>query len=122
HAELLASRHGLEAIELLEKSRGLAGSPSSQPSSDDIMWAAEVRHAIHQTMCLGLVDFYVRRSPLFLSRADHGLPLLPLVSRVFAHDLNWSDSKRHAEMSAVQTYIREELGWKQKFGIKSSSF
>ncbi|RYZ67949.1 MAG: glycerol-3-phosphate dehydrogenase/oxidase, partial [Proteobacteria bacterium] len=40
HAELLASRHGLEAIELLEKSRGLAGSPSSQPSSDDIMWAA----------------------------------------------------------------------------------
>lgn len=119
HAELLASRHGLEALQILETSVGLAG---PQATSEDIMWAAEVRHAIHQTMCLGLVDFYVRRSPLFLSRADHGLPLLPLISRVFAHDLNWSDSKRHAEMSALQAHIRDELGWKQKFGISSSSF
>jgi glycerol-3-phosphate dehydrogenase len=73
-------------------------------------------------MCLGLIDFYVRRSPLFLSRPDHGLALLPLISRVFASELSWNDSKRHEEMSNLQAYVRKELAWKQKFGINSSSF
>ncbi len=116
-AQLMASRHGAEALAMMKK-----WGAASATTSDERMWTAEVRHAIHQTMCFGLIDFYVRRSPLFLSRPDHGLPLLPLISRVFAHDLGWSDSKRHEEMAALQAYIRKELNWKQEFGISSSNF
>lgn len=119
-SEFLAGRHGLEALDLLEKSHA-AHQMGAQHSSDEILWTAESHHAIYQTMCLGLVDFYVRRSPLFLARADHGLPLIALISRVFAKELGWSDSKRQAETAAVQSFIRNELAWKQAFEITDAS-
>lgn len=113
-AQFLAGRHGLEAYDLLERSRR-AHQTGAHQSSDEVLWTAEAHHAIHQTMCLGLIDFYVRRSPLFLAHHDHGLPLIALISRVFAKELGWSDSKRQEEAAAVQAYVRSELDWKKAF-------
>lgn len=122
HAAFLASRHGLEAPDMLEAARVAHGSGNhAYASSDEILWTAEAHHAIHHTMCLNLTDFYVRRSPLFLARADHGLPLIALISRVFARELGWSDSKRQQEAASVQQYIRKELAWKQAFGTTDAS-
>lgn len=112
-AELLASRHGLEALNLLRNSETHV---SPIASSEDRMWTAEAIHAIRETMCFNLVDFYVRRSPLFLSRPDHGLHLVALISRVFAVELGWTDSKRQSELAGLQAYMRGELNWKTKFG------
>ncbi len=113
-ADFLAARHGMEAEDMLHAA-------NASGSSDEILWTVEAHHAIHHTMCLNLVDFYVRRSPLFLARKDHGLPLIALISRVFAQELGWSDSKRQQEAASVQAYVRKELGWKQAFGSTDAS-
>jgi glycerol-3-phosphate dehydrogenase len=108
----LIDRHGAEAKILLE----IYGAPPeiAHLGPEERVWAMEAVHAIRQTCCFSLVDFYVRRVPLFLARADHGLPLLALLSRVFAQELGWNDSKRQAETSGLQAYMRHELAWKQK--------
>jgi glycerol-3-phosphate dehydrogenase len=114
-AKFLAGRHGMEAEDMLALTQGQGG------SSDEILWTAEAQHAIHHTMCLNLVDFYVRRSPLFLARKDHGLPLIALISKVFARELGWTDSKRQQEAASVQAWVRNELAWKQAFGVTDAS-
>ncbi|MES2963902.1 MAG: glycerol-3-phosphate dehydrogenase/oxidase [Bdellovibrionota bacterium] len=116
--EIMIDRHGAEALDLITEGRHVADFSSS---SEDRIWAFEAVHAIRHTMCRGLIDFYVRRAPLFLSRHDHGLALLAMISKVFARELSWSDSKRHEESAALQAYVRHELQWKLKFGINPSS-
>lgn len=120
-AHFLAARHGLEAVDMLQAIRASGHGQHVHAPSDETLWTAEAHHAIHQTMCLNLIDFYVRRSPLFLARRDHGLSLIALVSRMFAREIGWSDSKRQQEAAAVQAYIRKELAWKQAFGITDAT-
>ena len=115
--EFLVGRHGAEALPILENSAHI-----SAHSSEEKLWAGEALQAIHQTMCLSLVDFYVRRSPLFLARRDHGQALIPFLSSVFAQELGWSDSRRQDEVAKLRGFIQNELLWKQKFGLSSSSF
>lgn len=116
--DILIDRHGGEAIKVMNEAQHVA---SYTQSNEDKVWAFEAVHAIRHTMCRGLIDFYVRRAPLFLSRPDHGLGLLALISKVFAKELAWSDSKRHEESAALQAYVRHELEWKLKFGISPAS-
>jgi glycerol-3-phosphate dehydrogenase len=117
-AHFLAGRHGLEALDILEAARLRHGSGNHEhASSDETLWTAEAHHAIHHTMCINLIDFYVRRSPLFLARQDHGLPLVAMISKVFARELGWSDSKRQQEAASVQQHVRKELAWKQAFDV-----
>jgi glycerol-3-phosphate dehydrogenase len=117
--EMLISRHAGEALKILEDGERLPQAIGE--SSDERLWTLEARHAIRHTMCLNLIDFYVRRSPLFLARADHGLSYVGLLSRVFARELGWSDSRRQEEQAALLAHVQRELGWKQKFGINASS-
>lgn len=114
-------RHGEEALEILENELRHRALPIGL-SSEEKYWALEARHAIHQTMCMNLVDFYARRTHLFLARADHGLIHIAMLSKVFAHELGWSDAKRQEEAAGLQAYIRRELAWKHRFGISPSSF
>jgi glycerol-3-phosphate dehydrogenase len=114
----MIDRHGGEALKLITEGQHVADLTSC---AEDKVWAFEAVHAIKHKMCRGLVDYYVRRSPLFLARPDHGLGLLALVSRVFQKELGWSDSKRHEEAAALQAYVKHELAWKQRFGISPAS-
>jgi len=116
----LVCRHGAEALVMLEEARDLPTSIGE--SSTERMWTMEAIQAIRRTMCLNLIDFYARRTHLFLARADHGLSYVAQISRVFAAELGWSDSRRQEETAKLQAYIRHELNWKQRFGISSSSF
>jgi glycerol-3-phosphate dehydrogenase len=118
--ELLISRHGAEALVMLENFK-LDGRHVAA-SSEEKFWTIEARQAIRQTMCMNLTDFYFRRSPLFLSRADHGLIHIAHLGRTFAEELGWSDSERQKQAAQLQAHIRNELAWKQNFGISSSSF
>lgn len=107
----LVDRHAGEAHDLLHQT----ARKNYTGSEDAKLWSIEAWHAIHQTMCLHLTDFYVRRSPLFLARADHGLPLLEDLSRVFADELRWSDSQRSDEVAAVKAHIARELSWREGY-------
>lgn len=112
----LIDRHGSEVLDLLRRG---TRREASHPAAHDAVWALEARHAVRETMCFNLVDFYFRRVPLVLSRADHGLPFVTTVSRVFAEELGWSDSRRQAEATALQAAIRKELDWKTKMGLSA---
>lgn len=114
--ETLVGRHGMEALRILESEKG--GRPNVQSwTSDERFWAMEARHAIATSMCAHLVDFYARRTHLFLARADHGLIYLNHLSEVFAAELGWSDSKRQEEESALRHYVKRELAWKHDLGL-----
>ncbi len=118
--ELLISRHGGEALDILQLGQRTVSDQNL--NSEQKFWELEAEHAIRHTMCITLVDFFYRRSNLVLSRRDHGLIHLVNISRVFARNLGWSEAERQEQMTRVQAHIRHELAWKQRFGINSSSF
>lgn len=119
--EFLIDRHGAEAFDLLDRAQKSLplGSGFSERrgriADEHLFWSLEAQHSIEQTMCLNLVDFYMRRSPLFLARFDHGLSLIAHLSRVFADRLGWADFRRQEEAARLQETIRRELKWKQAF-------
>jgi glycerol-3-phosphate dehydrogenase len=112
-AEILFFRHGEEAFDILKKFKA-AGPSISGEAEKNFLWSLEARHAIHETMCMHLTDFYTRRSPLFLSVADHGLSLLPTISKIFAEELGWSDEKTLEECRGLQQFIERELAWRAR--------
>lgn len=101
-AHLLVDRHGAEALEIWKEF-----GPASY-------WELEASHAIQNTMCLHLVDFFARRVPLVLSKPDHGLSLLKEVSAVFRRQLGWSDAELAEEESLLAKYLEREFAWRHK--------
>lgn len=99
----LVERHGMEAEELL--SRGMRESLNT-------VWEIEAYHAIHNTMCMNLDDFYIRRVPLFLSRADHGLPFIESVVSVFARYLGWDEQEKTEQKGRLHKHLKFEMGWR----------
>lgn len=102
----LVFRHGLEAEKILQRSYGWI---AHAKSSEEQLWCMEALHAMDHTMCLSLVDFYFRRTPLVLAREDHGLPFAPAVARVMATRLGWSEYRLEEEINALQKHLAWEL-------------
>lgn len=101
---LLADRHGMEAKNILENfSRSKASDPWQW------LWSAEAVHAVTNTMCLHLADFYFRRTPLVLSRPDHGLPFARGIAEAMGEHLGWSEGQKNSEFNALQNQIQSEL-------------
>lgn len=106
--ESLVERHGMEVPDLLQMYRW------KLKGVKNILWALEAHHAIDETMCFHLLDFYLRRTPLFLSRADHGKPFLLDVADVFAEKLGWDEAKKAAEIESIEAHIQHEMGWQSR--------
>ena len=128
--EWLIGRHGYEALDLL-RSEPSSERGTRDPHEDGARRAArerwrltamEARHAIRTAMCLRLVDFYARRSPLFLADRDHGLPFLQALGALFADELGWGDARRREEEDAVRRLVRHELAWKSAFGMAPGQY
>jgi glycerol-3-phosphate dehydrogenase len=96
----LADRYGLEAFEILKK---------FDPAAT--YWQLEAYQAIYTTMCMNLTDFYTRRVPLILSRADHGLPFLDEVAAVFKKELILTTAEIEAQKKDLTNHINRELAW-----------
>lgn len=102
--ELLISRRGEEAYQILEKVNQLPVEMSWQEK----LWSLEALFSIENELCLNLVDFYWRRSPLFLFHQNHGYEYLESIAQVFANRLGWSDSYKEEQISAVDVSIQRE--------------
>ncbi len=100
----LVARHGMETEHLLS-------SVENQPQFAD-MWSVEAIHAIEKTMCMNLLDFFVRRTPLMLARKDHGSGIFEWMGKVFEMHLGWSDEETRAQVGAVHAFIRSEFAWR----------
>jgi glycerol-3-phosphate dehydrogenase len=102
--ELLVSRHGMEAYEMIESSYANKLS----------IWEIEVIHAVKHTMCLNLVDFYTRRSPLFLAEVNHGISLSGILGFQMQNELGWSEEERLNQIQTLEKYISSELAWQKR--------
>lgn len=104
---LLVERHAGEVDQILRFD------PGSNFSPDERMWTVEAKHAIRETMCDALVDFFARRVPLVLSRADHGVPFLECISKAFQDEIGWSEQERVRQIQALHDYLKSEFAWRQ---------
>lgn len=102
----LAERHGLEGELILQRARKMLPGPMSQVGW---IWAAEALHAVDNTMCLHLQDFFLRRTPLVLARKDHGLSFVNLIADVMGERLGWTSAHRDEEINALQKQLEWDL-------------
>jgi glycerol-3-phosphate dehydrogenase len=107
HVEFLVHRYGEEALKLLENIRVLDPSLSEEVR----LWMAEAAFSIEETMCLSLTDFYWRRSPLFLSRKDHGMDFIEPLTQVFQQKLKWTDEEAEQQKDDLLLQMKRELSW-----------
>lgn len=112
-ATRLVERHGEEAWEILRD----GGSALKLSDEQQKFISVEARHAIRNTMCMNLVDFYTRRTPLFLAHKDHGVSLLNVIGNVFQEEFSWSDARKQEEFQKVQGHIDRELAWRKDLGL-----
>jgi glycerol-3-phosphate dehydrogenase len=105
-AMLLADRHGLEGLEILTRATEVI---NPALGSDEWVWCAEALHAVEATMCATLTDFYFRRTPLVLSRADHGLKFTTAIARTMGAALGWDQDEQNEQINALQNRIAWEL-------------
>lgn len=109
----LAERHGMEFLDLVENYVQQTSLHGSENVSEELqLWKIELLHAINETMCLNLSDFYFRRVPLFLAKPDHGLSFVEPLSQLMARSLGWNEDERLIQVNALQKQIRHELSWR----------
>ncbi len=106
--EKLVQRHGMEALEILEDGAHLTLSKDSEHR----YWQLEAIHAIEHTMCTKLTDFILRRTPLFLARADHGHSVLDALKPIFQFKLGLSDAQLQQDLQLLMQHEKCELGWR----------
>ncbi len=100
----IINRHGLEAYKILT---------SMKYQYKKTRWSFEAFHSIHYTMCMNLIDFYTRRSGLFLSHKDHGISFLPEISEVFSGELSWDLATLKEQETKLSFYIKMENSWRK---------
>jgi glycerol-3-phosphate dehydrogenase len=97
----LAERFGLESVEMLKK----------YPKNWNY-FQIEAAHAIENTRCLNILDFYTRRAPMILSISDHGLSQFQGVCEVFESLLKNAKFSPTDQKKLLQDHINRELHWK----------
>lgn len=101
-------RHGYEAVEILNR---FVRWRVAAATLEVAYWMSEADFAIDHTQCLRLVDFYLRRSPLFLSRPDHGFFMVEAISRVFAEKGLLAEGEMKAAGQEIKKHLDQEMGW-----------
>lgn len=99
-AKMLVERHGLEAWDMVEAQKF------------DYIWEYEAWHALEHGLCANLIDFYLRRVPLFLSQPEHGYKFLKRVSALFQEYYGWSNEQRESAEKSLFDHSKSELNWK----------
>jgi glycerol-3-phosphate dehydrogenase len=108
---ILVERFGANALEIVKIARETGLTEASSP--DGFPWlAAQLRYSIRHEMVERLEDFYLRRVPLYASRADHGLPWAEALSHVWAAELGRDDTARVAELAALRGELDRRSAWK----------
>jgi len=102
----LADRHGMEAEAILQLAASQA--PRAQ-NAEERLWCAEALHAMEHTQCMHLRDLFIRRTPLVLSRADHGRNFVSPVAETMAGWLGWNQAELREEINALQNQISGDL-------------
>ncbi len=98
----LLDRYGSDALEIAREAKL---DPLAREKSDPEGFpclVSQLRFAIRHEMAVHLEDFYLRRSALFLSRADHGQPWAELLARAWALETGGDEAAARAEIIRLQ--------------------
>ena len=116
----LVERYGAEAEEILAQARrnsqtNLKANPSSQLADPDGFpeILAQLRHVMRTEMVVHLEDFFLRRVPLYLARADHGLPWAEALAQVWAEERGLTSSDAARELEQLKAEIARRSSWKK---------
>lgn len=112
--EQLFDRYGAEALHLLElnkKSKSSGGNTESEDPPGFPMLQAQLRHSIQNEMVIHLDDFYLRRTPLYLSRADHGLPWSKALAQVWSEERGLSENDQSCELDRLTREVNLRSSW-----------
>lgn len=102
-------RFGYEAKSILDK----FSSHAHHLGSDfEKIWVIEAHHAIENSMCMSIKDFFVRRTPLVLANKTHGFALKALIIDVFKQKLSLTDTEAATQWSSFETHFTHEMGWR----------
>ena len=96
----LTQRYGDEAEIILNKF-----------ASDRDYIQIESMQAIYGSMCLNLVDFWTRRTHLFLSDPTHGKSCIDKVANTFQKELGWTNQQRTEQIKNLENFFAKELAW-----------
>ena len=107
--EIFVTRYGREALDILNQKQKYKGESELLQTI-----YLDLDFAMDKMMCIHLVDYYLRRSKLFLSFADHGARHIEVISRHMAQKLNWSEAQRIEQINALQNHQSKELSWKSQ--------
>jgi glycerol-3-phosphate dehydrogenase len=108
----LWERYGADALTVLQIARehslpaGFPADPEGFPCL-----AAQLRYSIRREMSLHLTDFYLRRIPLYASRADHGLPWAEALAHVWADERRLPESAIAAELVHLRDEVAKRSEW-----------
>jgi glycerol-3-phosphate dehydrogenase len=98
--EKFFDRHGMESFSILSKYKDTRS-----------MMALEALQAVDNTMCLNLIDFYFRRTPLFLSYRNHGLEHVNTIAEQFSNLFGWGAKEKDEQIAELKKCISRELSW-----------
>lgn len=114
----LWSHYGVAALKIMEIAQAF---PSSQKDPEGFpLLEAQFRYALRQGMVLHLEDFFLRRLPLYSSRADHGMPWVETLARIWAQEMNLPESSAELEIIRLKEEFDRRSAWKKKLPIKFS--
>ena len=120
--EMLYSRYGASALELIElnqKSKEDHGSSIFKEQQDGSasepegfpMLASQLRYGIRKEMVMRLEDFYLRRAPLYMARADHGLPWAEQLAYVWADERGLGAREARQEFESLKVTLLARSQW-----------
>ncbi|MBX7230578.1 MAG: glycerol-3-phosphate dehydrogenase/oxidase [Bdellovibrionales bacterium] len=114
----LFARHGRESETILSL---YFNQVSETSHGEQLLWNLEAAHAIHNTMCMTLADFYLRRTPLFLGYDKNGFDFLPGIKKLFQSHLGLTDRQIQEQDSQLEHHLEHEMGWREALEIGSNS-
>ncbi|HSA58921.1 MAG TPA: glycerol-3-phosphate dehydrogenase/oxidase [bacterium] len=110
--EALWNRFGAEALEIFALHRA---QPDEVPELEGFPFlGAQLRYEMRNGMVVRLEDFYLRRSGLYPTRKDHGLPAASALARIWAEERGLPPSAAAGEVLRLQGEVQDRNRWQQK--------
>ncbi|MBI3540939.1 MAG: FAD-dependent oxidoreductase [Deltaproteobacteria bacterium] len=108
--EALWNRYGAEAVQVMEIHQNVAKDSLGDPEGFPFL-TAQLRYLIRTGMVVHLDDFFFRRVPLYAARADHGLPWLEPLAKIWAEERGLPSSAVPDELSRLTEEIKKRSEW-----------
>jgi glycerol-3-phosphate dehydrogenase len=110
--EALWNRYGAEALEIFAIHRA---QPDDAPDVEGFPFlGAQLRYEMRNGLVVRLEDFYLRRSGLYATRKDHGLPMAPALARIWAEERGLAASAASDEVRRLQDEVEARNRWRRE--------